>query len=178
VSSDEQAATLARRVQDASDAARRLLGESAIVVEASRTARDDEHLPVCVRCGKIGVGGGWRHADDTPVFVLRSLEPRKAPALCPECFDEVSSSPRATVGHVFVSIHAVSREGAEALRAALSGYGVETLPGHVLEVDVGTTADGLTRALTAIGGCLRDHDLPPVHVRLPDRAYTLGRSRT
>ena len=170
VAEDDLSARLEARVRDATEASRRIIRRSAIVVEASRYVQGEDPIPRCASCGKVGVGGEWLAPDQVPAFLADAVRSRASAGICPDCFGDGSVQHRGAR----LTIHAGGQRTADALAAALSEYGVEARPDHVLEIRLEREGDAaVNRLLTLVAECLRDRDLEPVHVRLADGSYTL-----
>jgi hypothetical protein len=167
---------LGDRLRKALATSHRLVRESAVVIEASRYARNGEKfVPRCAWCGRIGVGGEWLEPEQVPVFLSGALATRTTHGICPDCFGDAEKQRLAGTGASRVIIHAGGTKAAEALAGALAEYAVETRPDHVLEADLGAQDESaLNRLLSRIADCLRDNALEPVRVRLSDRSYPLG----
>lgn len=95
-------AVLAARLQEAVAQARATVEESYMVIAASRLARSPNVMAKrCAWCGRLDLGRGWRPPEQTPRFLVATLERRATHTICPDCvrrLEEAGQSRAASEG--------------------------------------------------------------------------------
>lgn len=79
-------AVLAARLQEAVTRAREAVEESQVLIAASTLARSPAAMAKrCAWCGRLELGRGWRAPEQTPRFLVTTLERRATHTICPDC---------------------------------------------------------------------------------------------